>query len=350
MRGPISLSEKGFNLCQHYKPNIWPSCWVFFGPSAMSGTRILAQILLSVLSSSESSRLQGSLPLGSLSWCSQLASLTIARTEFSEHPSAHTHQFTSIQIPAFNVKWFRYNWATRLWSFTRFNIMGTHMIMQHDSSPLQPFSWIVSFLKFSCSCPNPHISECALIWKEDHYRWNSLTWCHEGGPWSSITVSLWKGRIWTQRLTGRTPCVRGDKDWADVFKRQGTQRLPVDLQKHMVPPRPQKEPTAHFLNSDAEPPDRETTDLVVLRRSACGALLTAAQASQPGSRDLPSWLGRSIMAPSEQMQAEGCSGKHGPSDSQPLALQETIILSELPFCSSKKLTFSTFLARVAMKG
>lgn len=57
MPDPISLSEKEFNLCQNCKPNIWPYCWVCSGPSAMSRGRILAQILLSVWSSSDSSSL-----------------------------------------------------------------------------------------------------------------------------------------------------------------------------------------------------------------------------------------------------------------------------------------------------
>lgn len=83
--------------------------------------------------------------------------------------------------------------------------------------------------------------------------------------------------------------------------------MPVDLQKHMVPPRPQKEPTVHFLNSDAEPPDRETTDLVVLRRSACGALLTAAQAS-PGAETFPHDSGEASWLPASKCRRRAAAG------------------------------------------
>ena len=99
--------------------------------------------------------------------------------------------------------------------------------------------------KFIRLCTNHHTSECDLIWKHGHYRYNSVKWCLTGEEWAPNQTWLvsYKGEIWT--------CThimwRWKRGLSDASTNKGTPESASEhpkLGESMEPPHsPQKKPT-----------------------------------------------------------------------------------------------------------
>lgn len=112
----------------------------------------------------------------------------------------------------------------------------------------------------------------------------------------------------------------------------------------IVPPSPQKESSLWTSCSWTLSPQTVSQQIsVVLRHSACGALLKQPQQASPGAEMFNHDSGEASWDPVSKCKQSTAVGNMDHPIHSYLLFRKLVSLSEAPFCSSKKLIFSTFL-------